>query len=138
MSETPKENSPKAKQSENVPAITYVGNPVNTQATKQKNPKRVAAGKRVAELRKGKEKLLKKGKDNDNNKENYECERSAIGVTFIAGIFGIVTGAIVIYKWLFSKECSEQSSEKRTQPVQSEPKPNTEQMHPGIKVTCIK
>ena len=43
MSDTPKEQP---KESESVPRITYVGNPVNPELTKQKNPKRVAAERR--------------------------------------------------------------------------------------------
>ena len=40
------------------PRITYIGSPVKSDP-KQKNPKRVAASKRQAALRKGKLKLLK-------------------------------------------------------------------------------
>ena len=36
---------------EDEPRITYVGNPVNPEPPKQKNPRRIAAGKRQAELR---------------------------------------------------------------------------------------
>ena len=100
MSETPKE---KPTESEAEPRITYVGNPVNTGAegtarsganeVKQKNPKRVAAGKRLSALRKDKKRLLK-GTEPENG-EN-ECESSAINVAYIAGIFGIVTGAIAV------------------------------------------
>ena len=46
------------------PRITYIGLPVKSEP-KQKNPKRVAAGKRQAALKKGKEKLLK-GKESES------------------------------------------------------------------------
>ena len=72
MSEQPKEN-----EGEKEPRITYVGNPVSTEPTKQKNPNRVAGSKRQAALHKEKKRLLKEGYTSETDSEGKNnCENS--------------------------------------------------------------
>ena len=82
------------------PRIIYVGPKVES-PPKTKNPKRVAAGKKLAALRAEKNKLLGKSSNPSKHVEN-ECESSAVNIAYIASIFGIVAGAIAIYKWFFT------------------------------------
>ena len=56
MKKTTSENKPNDE-----PRITYIGPKVETPPAKVKNPKRVAAGKKLATLQAEKRKLLKKG-----------------------------------------------------------------------------
>ena len=96
---------------------------------KPKNPKRVAQGKKLAALRKEKKRLM-----NGNNDDSKESESSAINVTYIASIFGIVVGAIHIYKWLFpgsDRNCPalqpvvhEREVDNKSKPKLPEPEPN--------------
>ena len=98
MSNMPEGQTTESKQSNepNEPRITYIGK--RAEPTKKKNPNRVAAGKRAA-LRKEKLRLLKK--ESSTQTVEDDCKSSAINVAYIAGIFGIVTGAIAVYRWFF-------------------------------------
>ena len=82
------------------PRITYVGNAIKSEP-KQKNPKMVAAGRRLAALRVEKKRLLERGSNPTETMEN-ECESSAVNIVYIASIFGIAAGAIAIYKCFFT------------------------------------
>ena len=99
MSEQPKEN-----EGESEPRITYVGIHVSTEPIKKKNPNRVAAIK--SKLHYVKKRLLKEGYTSEKDSEGESnCENSAINVAYIAGIFGIVTRAIAVYKWFYTEKC---------------------------------
>ena len=95
--QTTSETKPKTDDPE--PRITYIGPKV--EPPKTKNPKKVAAGKKLAALQAEKRKLLGKRGNPSENVEN-ECESSAVNITYIASIFGLATGALVIYKWFFT------------------------------------
>ena len=77
------------------PRITYVGQVETPPPPKTKNPKRVAAGKKLAALRAEKKRLLEKG-SNPSETIKDECDSSAINIAYIASIFGIAAGAIAI------------------------------------------
>ena len=83
----------------------------------------------MAALRKEKKRLLKEGPTSETDSEGESnCENSAINVAYIAGIFGIVTGAITVYKWFFTEKCEKVSNPEpvhhRVERVADEPDPN--------------
>ena len=75
-----------------------MGFPLNVKGI---NPKRVEAEKRLAALRKDKKQLQEK-----SNPECCEsaCENSAMNVTYIASILKILTGAVILYKFVFVRD----------------------------------
>ena len=84
MSDKPKDGTDDPE-----PRITYIGSPAKS-----------AAGKRIAALRKEKLRLLKG--ETASETEEDDCESSAINVAYIAALFGMVTGAIAVYKHFFT------------------------------------